>query len=126
MAPAREDVYPGQSEGKSHAHSRNTKVGQGMQTSVDSKATSDPYENASSSAHNVAGNTAGNPSFSGNTATHGALQKSFPARSLLVPAGAGILGFSISSLALNSLPPTSRLAAATGIGALSAYFASRM
>lgn len=95
MAPAPEQPFPGQSEGKSHEHSRNTKVGQGMATTVDSSSGADPYYSSSSAASNV----------QGNKAQHGMMQKSLP-RSMWIPAGAGVLGFGLSHMALNSLPPT--------------------
>lgn len=108
MVKATEQVFPGQSDGKSHELSRNAMTGKGMQTTVDSKATSDPYYNSSSSASNVQGNS---PTNSGGNAgiagtTYANIASKMKSRSMLVPAGAGIAGFAGGHMLLRSLPPT--------------------
>lgn len=108
-----EQPYPGQSDGQSHELSRNAAVGKGMQTTVDSKATSDPYYNTSSSAYNVQGNRAKSdassiPSSAASSIGHA--QQKIASKRTWVPAGAGLAGFAGTHMILRNLAPTYPLA----------------
>ena len=96
-----------------------------MSKEVDAKATSDPYQNNASQAHNTKGATANDTTNdssnkAASNAPHGgdghgpsslgSLTSSMPVsgsmRSMMMPVGAGVLGFGASTIALKSLPPT--------------------
>ena len=117
---------PGQSDGTSHELSRNAQRGKGMQTTVDSKATSDPYYNSSSSAANVQGNTSNNSSSgnSGRVGSNSAYAPTMASRKSMWTAAAGASGFGASYMLLRNMSAGPRLGAAAATGAALAYLAS--